>query len=59
MKPRLQKRLLQASLPATIITVQKTSLLKDSQAWNSQDKFKRATPNQNLLLNQLILKTTS
>jgi len=35
------------------MTVQKTSLLKYPQAWDSQNKFKKITANQNLLLSQL------
>jgi len=46
---------LQASLPV----VQKTNLLKYPQAWNSQNKFKKITANQNWLSSQLTSPKTA
>ena len=46
-------------LPATTLLYRKQACWKTHNPKNSQDKFKRVTTNQNSLVSQLILKTTS
>jgi len=43
-------------LPATTLLYRKQSLLKDSQAWNNQDKFKRDYSQPKLIIKSADLK---
>jgi len=52
----LTEELLQASFAWNNFNVQKTSLLEDSQAWNSQNKFKWIPTSQNSRASHLTSK---